>query len=229
MAVIIAFFGGVRSDHLLICLFALSFTTMCFGWVTEALSRPDPASRRVLSTSPSTSAAGNLNYPAGNAYYPEGSENARAATTRHTRWAIDGTRHRERLVWGCAPWLAWTAPFQRLGPHFLGYAPYIVLWFVVLDTFVYNTKDLPEGEGPPDYVWIIVAGQISVFSSFAFVQLLQQATHYGCERYWWGEALYVILSVTSKGMLGGVLLANVLLLSGTETVDETVVRNVAQE
>lgn len=215
MTVIIAFFGGVRSDHLLLCLFALSFSTMCFGWVTEALSRPDPTSRRVASTSPSTSSAGD-------SYYPEGSENARIATTRHTRWAVDGARHRERLVWGCAPWTAWTAPFQRLGPHFLGYAPYIVLWYVIIDTFVYNTNNLPEGEGPPDYVWLIVVGQMAIFSSFAVVQLLQQSTHYGCERYWWGEALYVILSVASKGMLGGALLANILMLSGTETVDDAI-------
>ena len=221
MAVIIAFFGGVRSDHLLLCLFFLSFSTICFGWVTEALSRPDPASRRVASTSPSTLSMDS-------AYYPTESENARIATTRHTRWAIDGTHRRERLVWGCAPWLAWTASFQRLGPHLLGYAPYIVLWYVILDTFDYNTRGLPEGEGPPDYVWIIVVGQMFIFSSFAVVQVLQQATHYGCERYWWGEALYVILSVLSKGVLGVVLLANILLLSGTESIDEALVRDATQ-
>lgn len=218
MAVIIAFFGGVRSDHLLLCLFALSFSTICFGWVTEALSRPDPASRRDAKTPPSTSLVSG-------AYYPPGSKNAREAKTRHTRWLIDGTHHPERLVWGCEPWLAWTAPFQRLGPHVLGYAPYTILWYVVIDTFIYNTSNLREGEGPPDFVWIIVFGQVAIFSSFAVVQLLQQASHYGCEYYWWGEALYVILSVVSKGMLGGVLLANILLLSGTETVDDALVRD----
>lgn len=221
MAVIIAFFGGVRSDHLLLCLFFLSFSTICFGWVTEALSRPDPASRRIASTSLSTVSSREV-------YYRVSSSDAIFATTRHTRWAIDGDRHPERLVWGCAPWLAWTAPFQRLGPHLLGYAPYIVLWYVVLDTFDYNTRGLPEGEGPPDYVWLIVVGQMFIFSSFAVVQVLQQATHYGCERYWWGEVLYVILSILSKGMLGGVLLANILMLSGTESIDGALVRDVTK-
>jgi len=205
MVVIIAFFGGIRGEHLLVCLFFLCFTTICFGWVTEALSRPDPCSRRIEEEKATPAR-----------YYPPSSEAARAARTRYTRWSIGSPAHPDVVVFGYAPW---TAVFQRLGPHLLGYVPYIVLWYVVWDTFDYNTRDLPEGQGPPDFVTAIVIGQMVVFSSFGITQLLQQSSHFGCERYWWGECLYIVLSIVSKGLLGGILLANILLLS-TTNVDE---------
>ena len=122
------------------------------------------------------------------------------------------------LVFGCAPW---SGPLQRLGPHFLGWVPYVVIWYIVWDTFAYSVEySRAQGGGaPPDFVYAIVIGQMVVFSSFAAVQLFQQSSHYGCEKYWLGECAYVVLSVVSKGLLGGVLLANIL-LSSTFDVDE---------
>ena len=206
MVVIIAFFGGIRGDHLLMCLFFLCFSTICFGWVTEALSRPDPTSRR---TEPPL-------YRGRAGYYPSDSMSAREAHTRHSRWSIGAPNRPDLLVLGCIPW---SGPFQRLGPFFLGTVPYVVIWRVVWDTFEYNTRDLPDGQGPPDFVTVLVISQMVVFSSFAIVQLLQQCSDYGCEKYWWGECLYIILSIISKGLLGGILLTNILLLSTAEVDD----------
>ena len=102
-SVIIAFFAGIRSNHLLLALFFLSFTTICFGWVTEALSRPD-AESRVVDTDGERIAYG---------FDP-------LAKSRHTRWEINA-RNRDLLVVGCLPVSSHLlAAVQRLGPHLLG-------------------------------------------------------------------------------------------------------------
>ena len=191
MVVIIAFFSGIRHDHMLLALFMLSFCTICFGWVTEALSRPDPASRG-----------------SGGTFYPANGESARRAVARHTHWEIGAPNNRDLLVFGC---FSWWGPIQRMGPHLLGWVPYAALWYIVLDTFSYSVSRAERK--PPDFVNVIVWGQMIVFSSFAVVQIFQQSSHYGCRKYWVGECCYIILSVLSKGLLGGVLLANILLAS----------------
>lgn len=195
MAVIIAFFAGIRSNHLLLALFFLSFSTICFGWVCEALSRPDAASRAV-----GVNADGSVRYGVDP-----------LARTRHTRWEI-GDAHRELLVAGCLPLpTGLLAAMQRLGPHVLGWVPYVVLWAIVWDNFVYAT-DQPNGK-PPDFVYVIIWAEISIFSIFAVVQIVQQSSDWGCRNYWLGECAYIVLSVLAKGLLGIVLLANILLVS----------------
>ena len=201
MAVIIAFFAGIRSNHLLLAIFFLSFSTICFGWVCEALSRPDVASRVVGTESDGSPAYGV----------------DRLARSRHTRWEISGD-HRELLVAGCLPLpTGLLAAIQRLGPHLLGWVPYVVLWAIVWDNFVYST-DQPEGK-PPDFVYVIIWAEIVVFSIFAVVQIVQQSSDWGCRNYWLGECAYIVLSVIAKGLLGIVLLMNILLVSAD--VDQT--------
>lgn len=195
MIVIIAFFGGIRNDHLLLALFALSFCTMTYGWVTEALSRPDPDSRQI----PEAELVAQMGSDAATVkgYLPPDSEEALAATYRMTQWEIGATGKRDVLVLGC---FRWSGPLQRLGPNLLGYVPYTVAWYIILDTFYWNISRLPEGnEGPPDFVHVLVWGQFLVFSSFAVTSLVQQSSHWGCRNYYWGEISYLILSIVSKG------------------------------
>ena len=188
MVVIIAFFAGIRNNHLLIAIFFLSFTTICFGWVCEALSRPDTSSRETITLRGGTSALG-----------------------RYTRWEINAASP-ETLVARCLPLpRPLNAALQRLGPHLLGWVPYIVMWAIIWDNFVYSTEQA-NGK-PPDWVYVIVWAEIVVFSIFAIVQILQQSSDWGCYNYWLGECLYIVLSVLAKGILGVVLLANILLIS----------------
>ena len=170
MAVIIAFFAGVRSYHLLISLFFLSFVCMCFGWVCEALSRPDACSRVLLIDDD------RIEY----GFDPR-------AASRHMRWEIN-RRNSDLLVAGCIPLPRnLLAALQRLGPHLLGWVPYIVLWSIVWENFVYSTR-CPQAK-PPDFVYAIIWAEIFIFSSFAIVQILQQSSDWGCRNYWLGECL----------------------------------------
>ena len=115
----------------------------------------------------------------------------------------------------CRNWSLHLAHFivalQRLGPNLLGWVPYATAWGIVLSTYHYSTDVLADGAGPPDWVDWIVYGQIAVFSLFAVVQILQQATDKGCERYWHGEVCYIILSLLAKTLLGMILFANLIM------------------
>jgi len=111
----------------------------------------------------------------------------------------------------------WTAPLQRLGPWFLGWIPYCVAWYIIIINYQYSV-DKSDGDGkPPDWVIILVIGQLAIFTLFAVVQLFQQASDYGCKHYWVGELAYIVLSATAKIMLGGILLANIFLSTNEET------------
>jgi hypothetical protein len=99
---------------------------------------------------------------------------------------------------------------QRLLPHALGWIPFLIILYIIIDNFYYNLS--PESS-PPSYVYIIVVGELLVFSSFAGPQIFQQLTDYGCKHYWWGELTYILLSFFSKGLLGLVLMVNVIGLS----------------
>ena len=203
MIIILAFFAGIRDSYMLLALFTLCFSTICFGWVTEALSRPDPTSREVL-----REASGP------NGVVP-------AVPGRYRRWTI-GSQHPELLVLSCVPCsFDLVASCQRLGPHVLGWAPFVVIWVIVWDNFRFSIE-MTEG-GPPDWVYVIIWGEIFVFSSFAIVQILQQATHWGCYNYWLGECLYILLSVVAKGLLGIVLLSNIMIVS--QDIDRALVEN----
>lgn len=187
MIAIIAFFAGVRNSHLLLCLTALNFTVMTYGWVTEALSRPDVRSRE-----PDPSGFG-----------------------RCTRWRISPSNPETMVLQPCGGYLA--AALQRLGPHLLAWVPYVLVWYVVLDTFLFSMNQADADRRAPDWVIWAIVGQMMLFSCFALVQLLQQGSDWGCRNYWALELTYICLSLTAKVLLGSVLLANVLLISGDIT------------
>jgi hypothetical protein len=359
MLYVIAFFSGIRDQLLLFAITILCFCTITYGWVTEALSRPDPRSRKrptvgaasvyerfnsapqdlkifvnQYSTMETTSNGDSVAYtkmrdtllallqylettyacevarqqtwwstpPSGGSkenariYFGAVPDAEQSLTSRYetieqlkgilfyepylitgtppieammsppTRWEIDAIRSPHLIVaGGLVRFLLWChyeakagwfwlpnklmqsvsssanrklvplsavasgdqtpllthnslalrlahliATIQRLGPNILGWVPYGTAWGIVLHTYHYSIDVLTNGTGPPEWVTFVIYGQIGVFTVFAVVQIAQQWNDYGCEHYWHGEVVYVILSFIAKAMLGLVLSFNLL-------------------
>lgn len=112
------------------------------------------------------------------------------------------------------------SPWQRLTPHALGYIPYLTMWAILMDSFYYNTRNVRD-QMPP-FVFAIVWSQAVLFTMFGVVQLVQQASNWGCENYWRGEVAYCVLSLTAKLLLGSILIANVFMFTKfDEAFDQT--------
>lgn len=97
---------------------------------------------------------------------------------------------------------------RRLTPHLMGYIPQVMAWAGMVYLFLTSAS---EGGGPPDFVYGIVISQGILFFSFGFVQLFQilsPPSSYIC-----GEYAYQVLSLVAKGLLGVLLLINVLVLN----------------
>ena len=109
----------------------------------------------------------------------------------------------------------------RLFPFMFGCLPYGVAWAVII--FAFNTSidrsrsnniNAPQ---PPDWVQSVVWIEFALYSSFAFVQLFQFSSDYGCKYYWVGELLYLVLSFASKATLGIFVAVFVILNSDDNT------------
>lgn len=112
----------------------------------------------------------------------------------------------------------WDRPLSvRLQAHLLGYIPQGAAWAAILLNF-FLAPSAEEGQGPPDFVYLIVYLQAALFFSFGIVQLVQQCLP--PKRYPAGEVAYQWLSLGAKGLLGGILLTNVLVLGSFEEVFE---------
>ena len=61
------------------------------------------------------------------------------------------------------------------------------------------------------FVYAIVIGQIVTFSLFGITQFILLWREDGPKWFYWGEMSYQFLSLLAKTLLGGILLANVLL------------------
>lgn len=132
---------------------------------------------------------------------------SKGSAKRATRWVVNA-RAPDLLFFPEAPRLSAVA--QRLAPHVLGYVPYATVWSALLHSFFSNAFR-PGERDPPDFVVAIVLGQMAVFSLFGVTQLILTALDNGPFFYMWGEASYLVLSITAKGLLGGILLANVFM------------------
>lgn len=103
----------------------------------------------------------------------------------------------------------------RLQLHLVGWAPFVLLWFVFFYNF-YNLADAPVAPSGtvvatmPDFVYAIVWAQFFLYVPFGVVQLVQICLP--PSSYVWGELAFIILSFTSKTVLGLILLVNVLVL-----------------
>lgn len=112
---------------------------------------------------------------------------------------------------------AWQQPLaQRLLPWALGHVPQAASWLLIVWQFYDSVAD-PD-DRIPAFVHAILWSELALFFSFGFVTLGVQlrAPRHFCE----GELAFQALSLASKGVLGGLLLSNVLMLSEFEDVYE---------
>lgn len=113
----------------------------------------------------------------------------------------------------------WDAPLSsRLLPWFLGNIPQSAAWLIILLQF-YDGRD-PEAQEDvvPWFVYIILWAEFALFWSFGFAQLATQLLP--PRDFWKGEVAFQVLSLVAKGLLGLLLISNVLMLSRFEDIYE---------
>lgn len=104
----------------------------------------------------------------------------------------------------------WSAPLsQRLLPWFIGHVPQVVAWLLIVLQFYDGT--LNPADRAPAFVHVILWLELLLFFSFGAASLLSQWST--PQRFYQGEILFQILSLASKGLLGGLLIANVIIYS----------------
>jgi hypothetical protein len=102
----------------------------------------------------------------------------------------------------------WEAPvWWRLLPWALGHVPQLVAWIVILLQF-HDSRYDPD-DVTPSWVYAILYVELLLFLSFGAASAL---SHWDApEHYVRGEILFQVLSLVSKGLLGLLLLVNVLM------------------
>ena len=103
----------------------------------------------------------------------------------------------------------WEKTFaERLYPWALGHVPQVAAWAIVVAHLYAGADDLDR---VPWFVHLVLWGELVLFFSFGAASIVSQ---YGPPSHFYkGELLFQVLSLVSKGLLGIVLLSNVLMLS----------------
>ena len=103
----------------------------------------------------------------------------------------------------------WTSPlYMRLLPWFLGHVPQTAAWIVVILQLYDGAMDSSH---VPWFVYVILCSQLALFYSFGLATVVSQSMP--PHRFYRGELLFQFLSLASKGFLGGLLIANVIMES----------------
>ena len=103
--------------------------------------------------------------------------------------------------------------WSRLMPYCFGWYTYVPVWVVFVAQFFRNVTESSTytDKKMPDFVYTIVLGEVVVFTLFALPLPLYQAMD--PKKYYATEIWYSLLSLTSKTLLNGLLLANVFVFS----------------
>ena len=110
----------------------------------------------------------------------------------------------------------WTRPLHvRLLPWLLGHVPQTAAWIVVILQLYDGAAD---SDLIPWFVYVILWTQLALFYSFGLATVVSQCMP--PDRFYRGELLFQVLSLASKGLLGGLLIANVLMRSRYEDAFE---------
>ncbi len=108
----------------------------------------------------------------------------------------------------------WSSPLTiRILPWIVGHVPQIVAWALIILQF-YSVFD--DTDRAPWFVTLILWAELLLFFSFGAASLLSQILP--PRRFYQGEILFQALSLISKGVLGGVLITNVLILSSFDEI-----------
>jgi len=102
----------------------------------------------------------------------------------------------------------------RMQAHVIGFVPYVSAWAIVFNLYQTTIEDVKEAFGEevsdrvPQYIYTALVSTIVVFSSFTITQIIYQWRPPA--RYWETELVYAFLSLTSKAILGGILLGSLI-------------------
>ncbi len=186
MVYVIAYLVGVRSADLLIALHILTATTMLFGYLTEEWNLP-------------------IRY---NIVVPIES-NTVGQIESNTVGQIGSNR--VDYYWRSKKW------YVRVIPHVMGWIPYLGVWGIIYAQYSYVVESFSNsntGQKTPSWVNFIVIGIFILFTGFALVQVATYGpVPLSPKQYWMGEVAYIILSATSKILLGTVVGVNLLFVS----------------
>jgi len=115
-------------------------------------------------------------------------------------------------------------PLARLQAHLIGYVPQVFAWVLVVAQFLEaggqsTTDSKGEKSQMPDFVYGIVFGELLIFWCFGIVQLVISLRPPA--KYYQGEIAYMWLSLFAKGLLGLLVLVNVLQLGSFTEIYES--------
>jgi hypothetical protein len=127
------------------------------------------------------------------------------ATTMSFGWWVEVVARPASLDEWCAP--LW----ERLLPWAFGHVPQLAAWIIVILQLYDGVKCI---SCVPWFVFVILWVELVLFFSFGAATLVAQWQP--PRRYYQGELLFQALSLVSKGLLGGLLIANVLMRSRYE-------------
>ena len=107
--------------------------------------------------------------------------------------------------------------FARLWPSLLGWVPYVPVWVIIVWNFHRAIdKAAANDREVPGFVYGVIYGQVVLFSLFAIPQLIVLGLSNGPKLFWAGEMAYVILSLTSKAVLGLLFVASTFAFDSLE-------------
>lgn len=105
---------------------------------------------------------------------------------------------------------AWCQPLsRRLLPWVVGHVPQLAAWVLIVVRFYDGA--MTDEDRAPAFVHVILWFELLLFFSFGVASLLSQVR--APREFYKGELAFQVLSLVSKGLLGILLLANVLMLS----------------
>lgn len=112
----------------------------------------------------------------------------------------------------------WAQPLcQRLAPWVVGHVPQSAAWYLIVWQFYDSVAD--AADRAPWFVVVILWGELALFFSFGMAALLSQVNPPSL--FWKGELGFQVLSLASKGLLGILMISNVLILSRFDDIYDT--------
>jgi len=117
-----------------------------------------------------------------------------------------------------------SSTLERLQAHIIGYVPQCFAWALVIAQFLEAggesaTDSRGDKSQMPSFVYAIVFGEVLIFWCFGLVQLVVSLRPPG--KYYQGEIAYMFLSLFAKGLLGLLVLSNVLVLGSFTEIYES--------
>lgn len=202
MALAIALLVGIREQNNLAFIFGLHWTVMMLGLLTEVASRPREAREK-----------NGHRYWEGDPQRATYRVDEALSRMRAQTSASVAQRQKDQDALRAYYRLRRWNYVRRMLPHVVGIFTYAFAWVPILWHFFRQLDDLRREdedlfERVPDFVPWAVLGTFVTFSTFTFPQWYFQ--YVSPDLYYVTEVVYVLLSLTSKLYLGGLMYSSVL-------------------